>query len=256
MVVIGQRELENLILAGQPVEHADLSGIDWTDLPDGVLDARHCIFRDTGLLDADLTGAKFTACTFERVRFAGANLVDAVFSGCAFFDADSREGCDFGRADLDGAIFENCNLSTARFGLAGLFGASFRSCKAGGADFEEARFSRQAGRVSVSRVAFVDTMLDMASFRAARLEDCLVSQCSLRQADLRQVSLARADLRGSDLSEANLGGAILDAADLRDATLFGMDLTALASFAGLKVSEDQLADLVRPLGIRVFPRGR
>tara|TARA_R100000365_G_scaffold2764_1_gene8623 strand:+ start:559 stop:876 length:318 start_codon:yes stop_codon:yes gene_type:complete len=105
-------------------------------------------------------------------------------------------------------------------------------------------------------VRFIGTQLDMSSFRQARLEDCVFSECSLRQADLRQTTLSSTDMRGSDLSEANFNGAILDNADLRDATLLGLDVTQLTSFEGLKVSADQLTDIVRPLGIRVFPRAR
>lgn len=254
---MSQDQLEELIRSGKPVENVDLSDIDWTVLPDGALNARHCVFRQTGLTDAELAGAKFTDCTFERTRFAGANLTDAIFSGCSFFDGETRVGCDFSRADLDGATFENCNLSTSRFGLAGLFGAVFKNCKAAGADFEDARFSKQAGsRLAVSRVSFLSTRLDMASFRGAKLDDCVFSECSLRQADLRQVSFASADLRNSDFSEANFNGAFLDNADCRGATLLGVDLTRLSSFEGLKVSSDQLTDLVRPLGIRVFPATR
>ncbi|WP_127143411.1 pentapeptide repeat-containing protein [Pelagibacterium montanilacus] len=256
MVVVTQGQLEELILAGKPVDNADLSAIDWTDLPDGALHARHCVFRDAHLTDAELAGGKFESCTFERAWFGGANFTDALFSKCSFFDADSRKGCDFSRADFDGATFENCNLATAKFGLASLFDTSFRQCKAAGADFEDARFAKSSGRVAVSRVRFIGTQLDMSSFRQARLDDCILSECSLRQADLRQVTLSSADLRGSDLSEANLNGAILDNADLRDATLLGLDVTRLTSFEGVKVSADQLIDLVRPLGIRVFPRGR
>ena len=250
---MGQAQLEDLIVSGKPVEHADLSQIDWTDLADGALDARHCRFGAANLADAELAGARFSNCTFERCRFAGANLTDAVFTHCNFFDAETRQGCDFGRADLDGATFENCNLTTARFGLAGLFDTTFKYCKAAGADFQDARFAKSAGRVALSRVRFIGTQLDMASFRQARLEDCLFTECSLRQADLRQVVLSSADLRGSDLSEANLNGAILDTADLRDVTLLGIDVTKLASFEGIKVSRSQLTDIVRPLGIRVFP---
>lgn len=256
-MVISQGQLEELILAGKPVEGADLSAVDWSDLADGALHARHCRFEGASLADARLAGTTFEACTFERARFAGANLTDAVFSGCSFFDAEAGEGCEFSRADLEGATFENCNLAMARFGLASLFDTTFKHCKAAGADFEDARFAKTAGgRVAVSRVQFIATMLDMANFRQAKLDDCLFAECSLRQADLRQVSASSADFRDCDLSEANLNGAILDNADFRGATLMGIDITGLASFEGIKVSAEQLTDIVRPLGIRVFPRAR
>lgn len=255
--MISQAQLEEAILARTPVEDADLSAIDWSDLPSGALIARHCRFSGASFAEADLAGARFEGCNFERARFAGANFTDAQFSGCSFFDAEAREGCDFSRADLEGATFENCNLAMARFALAGLFDVTFKHCKAAGADFEDAHFSKTAGgRVAVSRVRFVSTILDMASFRQARLDDCVFTESSLRQADLRQVTAASADLRDCDLTEAILDGAILDNADLRGATVLGLDITKLASFEGTKVSAEQLADIVRPLGIKVFPRAR
>tara|TARA_R100000365_G_scaffold2764_1_gene8622 strand:+ start:114 stop:506 length:393 start_codon:yes stop_codon:yes gene_type:complete len=97
-----QGKLEELILAKKLVENADLSAIDWSDLVDGALHARHCVFRDAHLTDAELAGAKFEHCTFERAWFGGANFTDAVFSNCSFFDAETRQGCDFSRADFEG----------------------------------------------------------------------------------------------------------------------------------------------------------
>lgn len=255
--MISQGQLEELILAGQAVENADLSDIDWSNLPNGALVARHCLFRGASFAEAELAGARFENCSFEGARFAGANFTDAVFSASSFFDAEAGAGCDFSRADLEGAVFENCNLAMARFGLTSLFDASFKHCKAAGADFEDARFAKTAGGlVAVSRVQFIGTMLDMANFRHAKLDDCLFSECSLRQADLRQASLASADLRDCDLTEVNLNGAIVDNADLRGATVMGIDITQIASFEGIKVSAEQLSEIVRPLGIRVFPRAR
>lgn len=257
MVVISQGQFEELLLAGRAIEDADLSQIDWEDLPSGSPVLRRCIFRDCSFAEADLSGARFENCTFERVRFPGTNLTDAKFTGCTFFDGESRKGCDFGRADLDGAAFEACNLSTCRFALANLFDASFKRCKAAGCDFEDAIFGKKSGgRLAVARVHFSGCMLDMASFRQAVLDDCTLVECSLRQADLRQVSLRNADLNGSDLSEASLNGAILENADLRGAILLGLDVTRLAGFEGMRISSDQLSEIVRPLGIRVAPAGR
>lgn len=252
--MISQGQLEELLSSGQPVEHADLSAIDWTDLDAGVLVARHCTFSEVMFGEAELAGARFEDCSFSRCRFAATNLTDAVFLRCGFFDGETREGCSFSRADLQGATFENCNLATSGFGLASLFDVTFRNCKAAGADFEGARFSRMLGRKpGPSRAVFTNCMLDMANFSQAQLADCILSECSLRQANMWQAALSSADMRGSDLSEAGMAGAILDHADLRDAVLFGLDVTRLAGFEGIKVSADQLPDIVRAIGIKVFP---
>lgn len=257
MVVISQGQLEELILAGKPIENADLSQIDWTDLAPGRIVARKCVFRESSMVEAELVGALFENCTFENVRFAGANLTDARFVRCALFNAVTRQGCDFSRADLENASFENCNLSTARFHLARLFDATFDKCKASGCDFEDAIFSRKGGgRIAIARVRFAMTLLDMANFRQGSLEECIFTDCGLRQTDFRQATLAGADLSGSDLSEAVLDGAMLDNADLRGATLYGINITQLAGFENVKVSSDQLSDIVRALGIKVFPSRR
>lgn len=257
MVVISQGQLEEHLASGLPVEHADLSAIDWSDLGGGVLVARHCIFKDALFDDSELAGARFEDCTFSKCRFAGANLTDAIFLRCGFFDSETRAGCSFARSDLQGATFENCNLATADFGLASLFDVTFKNCKAAGVDFDGARFGRMLGRKpGPSRVRFLGSLLDMANFSQAKLADCVLSECSLRQANMWQADLSSADLRGSDLSEATTTGAILDNADLREAILFGIDVTRLSSFEGIKVSADQLPDIVRAIGIKVFPGAR
>lgn len=256
-MVISQGQLEELLASKLPVEHADLSEIDWSDLVGGVLVARHCVFRDVTFDDAELAGARFEDCTFTNCRFAGSNLTDALFLRSGFFDSETRAGCSFARSDLQGATFESCNLATADFGLASLMDVTFKNCKAAGVDFDGARFGRMMGRKQgPSRVTFIGSMLDMANFSQAKLSDCVLSECSLRQANLWQADLSSADMRGSDLSEAVMTGAILDNANLRDAILFGIDVTRLASFEGVKVSSDQLPDIVRAIGIKVFPSGR
>ncbi|WP_196258519.1 pentapeptide repeat-containing protein [Pelagibacterium limicola] len=253
-MVIGQGQFEALLVAGKPVEHADLSAIDWSDLAEGGLVARLCVLADALMGDAELAGARFEDCTFSRCRFAGTNLTDAVFLRCAFFDSETRTGCSFSRADLNGASFENCNLATCSFEFAELFDVTIRNCKAAGADFGNARFGKPiGGKAGVSRATFIGSMLDLANFEKAGLADCILTECSLRQTDFTQAVLSSADLRGSDLSEANLDGVILDNADLREAILFGIDVTRLTSFEGIKVSSDQLSDIVRAIGIKVFP---
>ncbi|WP_404403717.1 pentapeptide repeat-containing protein [Pelagibacterium halotolerans] len=253
--MIGQAQFEDLIAAGQPVEGSDLSEIDWSDLPAGAIILRDCTLSNARVIDADLSGTQFERCRFTKVGFPGANLTDAVFRDCAFFDAESGEGCDFGRANLEGAIFEGGNLAVSRFPHARLYDAAFRRCKAQGTDFENADFSKSiGGRTAISRVVFEMAILDMVSFRDAKLDDCVFAECSLRQSDFSGSTLASADMRDCDLSEGNFANAVLDNADLRGATVFGLDVTRLVSFEGLKLTPEQLSDVVKPLGIRVFPQ--
>ena len=141
----------------------------------------------------------------------------------------------------------------SRFPRADLHAASFIACKAPGSDFEDADFSRRAGRNSVALVTFSECILDMASFRGAMLDQCNLEGSSLTQADFTRASLKEANLQRADLSEAIVQGAEFERADLREANLTGFKLLDLKSRSGIKLSESSLKGLMAPLGIRVFP---
>lgn len=250
---LSQSELFDLVEQRLPIQDRDLGDIDWADLPGGALTFRRCELTGGRLTDAALDGATFDQCSFLRCSFASADLSDAKFQTCVFFDTDARKGCDFFAARLDGARFEGCNLSISSFANASLYGATLHKCKASGADFEGASFARKVARTAIAKGTLTDCMLDMANFSGLVLDGCDFSESSLKQADFSRTGLVEAHLRGCNLSAANVVGARLDKADMREATLDGLDLGSAQSFAGIKVSASTLSALAGPLGIRVFP---
>lgn len=250
--MIRQADFEDAIAAGTPIADADLSHLDWSDLPDGRVVLRSC--RIVGsLAEAQLEGARFEHCDFSQASFRAANLAQAKFVQCTFFDVDARKGCEFDSANLVSAVFEQCNLALCRFGRATLYDVTLDRCKAAGASFEDADFSRKSGRQIVAKADLSGTMLDMASFRGVRLDGCALRGCSLRQSDFSRADLVEADFAEASLVEASFNGADMSKADLRGANLSGLNLAQAKSFAGIKVHESQVSALVGPLGIRVFP---
>jgi len=252
-VVIGQEAFADAIRAGDTIADADLSEIDWEDLPSGRVSLRNCLLRGASLAEAGLGEAQFDGVSFFDCRFAAADLVNARFSQCSFFDGEDRTGCDFADAQLRGASFLECNLSLARFAGANLHGATLDRCKASGADFEDASFARKSGRTVVTAGRLVKCVLDFVNFRNVPLDKVVFEGSSLRQADFSRCDLTAADFRDADLSAAIVSEAQLDDVDLRGASVSGLDLTRARSFGGIKVNESQLSALAGPFGMRVFP---
>lgn len=250
---MGQAAFEEAIRSGDIVEGQDLSAIDWRELPAERIVVRNCSLSGADLMEAGLDEVQFQDTTFLDCRFRGAELINAKFSQCSFFDADRRTGCDFADVQLRGASFVNCNVSMSRFAGANLHAVFWQGCKASGADFEDASFTRKSGRTSVVAGKFVDCALDYANFARTCLDDCDFTGSSLRQADFKRARLNGTCFQRADLTEAIVDDAQFDKADLRAATLTGFDVTTIKSFAGIKVNQSQLGGLVGPLGIRVFP---
>jgi fluoroquinolone resistance protein len=91
----------------------------------------------------------------------------------------------------------------------------------------------------------------LADLSDIKLPGCDLAQSLFREADLSGANLEGADLRDTDLFGAITSGAKLAGADLRGAEISGLDLTALASRDGLKITADQQYALLSALGIAV-----
>ncbi|HQN51936.1 MAG TPA: pentapeptide repeat-containing protein, partial [Phenylobacterium sp.] len=149
-------------------------------------------------------------------------------------------------------MFVRCDLSFARFDRAGLYGVSFEACNLRGSSFIKADFAKALGR-SIVRTAgsFAGSNLELADLAELRLPGGDFSRCSFREADLANADLEGADLREADLFQASTFGLKLARADLRGAEVSGLDLKALGSIEGLRVTLDQQAALLTAMGVEV-----
>jgi len=199
-----------------------------------------------------LQGASFERCKLLRCRFPHADLREAVFKDCQFFDPAAKLGPAFSFTRLEGARFERCDLTHAKFEGAELYEVRFEACNLTGAAFHRASFARTFGR-KVERIAaeFLDCNLGLADLAEARLTGANLARSRLREADLSNADLEGADLTGADLFQAIVDGTRLAEADLRGAEVSGLDLRRLATYRDLKITADQQFRLLDAMGIDV-----
>ncbi len=209
---------------------------------------------DAQLSSVILQNARFTGCRFVRCRFAHADLREAVFDHCDFADPDSHSGPQFAFSRLDEARFLACDLSFADIDRTSLYGAVFEACNLRGARFHRADFTRAfGGKVVRTAGAFIGCNLELADLADAALPGCDLSRSSLREADLTAADLEGCDLTSCDLFQALTTGTKLAGADLREGELSGLDLTALGSVWGMKVTAAQQYQLLSAMGVDVHP---
>jgi len=209
---------------------------------------------DAQLSSVILQNARFVRCRFVRCRFAHADLREAVFDHCDFADPDSHSGPQFAFSRLDETRFIACDLSFADVDRTSLYGVAFEACNLRGARFHRAEFSRAfGGKVVRTAAAFTGCNLELADLADAALPGCDLSRSSMREADLTGADLEGSDLTGCDLFQALTAGARLAGADLREGELSGLDLTALGSVSGMKVTTGQQYQLLTAMGVDVHP---
>jgi uncharacterized protein YjbI with pentapeptide repeats len=228
------------LAAGEPVEDADLTGLDLRGLLDGhrapVL--RRCSATEPDLHGADLTGLTLDACLFPGADLRGATLDDArVRRG-------SLVGAELVDADLTDAVFEATDLSRIRLTGALLTETRFTDCRMIGADLSGLRGLAVTYRLDGSNLGLAN--LQDVAWRAVTLRGLDLSEADLRGADLREATLLDCTLRDVDLAHTRLAGA-----DLRGADLGELTQDAPRTLRGAIVSESQAADVCRALGLVV-----
>lgn len=113
-VVLSAGWLINTVVTGASLAHGslrrataigtDFTGTDLTEI-DGVrMSATSCSLLDVLLVDADLRGATFGTCRFDRARLAGAKLDQTAFVDCDLLAVDTK------RVDISGLILAGSSV--------------------------------------------------------------------------------------------------------------------------------------------------
>jgi fluoroquinolone resistance protein len=237
---------------GGAYDGLDLSAYDFAERDLSDVKLSHCTVVDAQLSAVLLPGARFTECRFTRCRFAHADLREAVFVRCNFADPDSHLGVQIAFSQADQARFEACDLSFAEIERSSLWAAVFTDTNLRGARFHRADFTRRLSpKTEHNSVTFQRCNLELADLSDAVLRGCDLSGSSLREADLTDAQLEGADLKACDLFQALTSGAKFAGADLRGADVSGLDLTALASCEGMKITMAQQQALLTAMGLDV-----
>jgi uncharacterized protein YjbI with pentapeptide repeats len=140
----------------------DLAGVTLTDLP---------------LDGAEIGGCRFTAATFERVSFCGAQL------SLSFFDRGTFIGCDF-----SGATIMNCVFA----------GSELRDCRFEDCEIVQVNFLGIHGR----RTPFDHSNLYGSRFVGSVLEEVSMRDCNLTRTFFDASHQAVVDFRSSNTAEA------------------------------------------------------
>lgn len=220
--------LENLY-----VEHADLSGADFSEAQLSGVVAEQTIFRN-----AELHGAKLVDFYARTADFSGANLSDVRGITCVFARS-SLMNADLQGASLRDAVFDGCDLRGASLRRADLMSAGFRHARIEGADFTGADLSFADLRKLDLRAAefaganFYGARLEKADLQGMRLPGVQFPGAMLTGADLTASEMPYANFSGADLRLAGLAEVEWENASLRDADLRGATFHMGSSRSGL-----------------------
>jgi fluoroquinolone resistance protein len=242
------------ISAGRTVSSLRISDDRWPELDCQGASFADCVFERVQFSNPVLGDARFANCRFVSCRFSHAELAGAWFEACGFAGEDAK-GCSFAFSDLQRAVFRACDLRLAAFDRTELFAVEMADCNLTGAKFSKVDFSRALSRKQIqTRASFQACKMDFVDLSESKLPGCSLAGSRLREADLSGADLTDADLRDCDLFQAILDGAKLSGADLSGAEVSGLNLTTLADFAGVRISDDQMFRLLDAMGVSVRVR--
>lgn len=211
-----------------------------------------CLFQIPTIRGAGLTSAEFSDCRFEPTRFANCKLGRARFVGCSLFDAGTKKGCTFAFCDLQAAEVVRSNLSSGSFEGCELYGVNAVDSIFRGARFPRSTFTKAISKRSMlTKAAFDRCNFSFADLSGLHLQGCEFLSCKLSEASLIDADLSQATLLRCALDRVEWDRAKLRKADLRGSNLSGLNLTALAEYAGLRISESEQAEILKHLGIEV-----
>lgn len=255
MTPLTTAQLQAVLAARQPIAGATLAGIDWADLAAEDASFTDCTFPEAQFAGTSFAGARFLRCTFPRARFVRADLTDATFESCGFVaQGDRPEGCTLSLATLRNTSFTACDLSLARIERSDLFNIQMDQCTLRGARLHKLDFSHAYSRKHIAtRATLRHCTFELAELSGLALPGADLTGSRFREADLSNTDLTGAILRDADLFQAILANARLANADLRGADISGLALPALATHAGLKITQSQQHVLLESLGIDVHP---
>ena len=170
----------------------------------------------------ELKGARFEACSFRNVNWAGADLRQARFEDCTFTD------CDLSNIKALGVSFQD-----VRFEGCKLLGISFEVCNPLGLNVRFERCNLEAStwqEMDVRGFQFYECKLQYTDFTAANCEGVKFAQCDLLQAVFERTNLKKADFRTAeqwtlDPAANQVKGAVFSECELKGLLqLWGLDL--------------------------------
>lgn len=229
---------------GAVFDHIEIHDADLSQTKAFALEFQHCKFVNVDMCNVDWEKLKSYSSEFINCQFIDANLEDATFDTCLFFDPVSSVSCNFLRANLRSSTFKNCDLSGCVFESSDVFRISIEDSNAVGTKFFRANFNGSA--------KLIKNKLKYANLRGANLSKCDVSNNEMIWAILDEADFTEAVLIGSDLGGASIRYAKFAGADLRGVVLSSFDIRTL-NISGAKILESQMRNLLENCELIIFP---
>jgi uncharacterized protein YjbI with pentapeptide repeats len=229
MADIAREEIIRRAQRKEPIERANLAGLDLSGAAlDGLVLVR-CDLSGANLDKATMRGAKLSGTTLKEAFLSNADLSNSNLEGAelegAVMRATNLRGANLTRANLEGADLEGADAMEARLVFAYLDGAKLGRAKLRGAILHnvvatEAYF----GGVDASKADFTGADLTRVSFEDAVLQDAVFTHARLGGANARGADFARASFVKADLVNTVLAKANLTEVDARHADITGANL--------------------------------
>ena len=177
----------------------------------------------------DSAERRFAGITFEECEF-----IDCDFSACQF------QGCKFTNCD-----FKRCNLSLADFSNSQLFGISFSDCKLVGVDCTKADWPQYYRDFELK---FKRCLLNDASFYGLTLNELVLDECKVHDADFREGNFADSKMTLCTFDRSLFMHTNLERVDFSDSTGCSIDVLA-NELKGATFSSFEAVHLLESLGI-------
>ncbi len=254
--LIGEQEFLESLANGKSFRNILIKDAVFAKNKANDLTFRNCVFDRVDFTKVSWIGLKCTSVMFRSCNLSNADLEDAVFENCSFFDPNSPTesrrsqsiyppgGCKFLRANLHSATFMNCDLSFCVFEGANVFRITIEDSKATSTKFFRANFNSSA--------RLINNIMHYADLRGAQLSKCDASLTDFRWANLDEVNFTEAVLVGSNLSGTTVRYAKFEKADLRGANIASFDIRTI-DLHGAKIFESQMQNLLENCGLVIFP---
>ncbi len=248
--------LRDEIERGNGVSGQNMSGFDFEWIGgEEELTFQNCMIRGTRIKGDAVISSTWRNCRFIDCEFVGANLRDARFEGCVFFEGAHPTPTSFRFCDLKRAVFKTCNMSLVKILGCEAFDIAMEDCQMRGVEIENTKIVQAAGRRRFNAAKFKTCQLIDAIFDQMDLTSCEFDGCDLSQGTFEGARMVNTTLRDCNLQSIEVNGADFSGADLRGSELFGFKLQDLKGYAGMMVSAGQQHHLLGSIGIDVSPDG-
>lgn len=177
--------------------------------------------------------------TFDRVRYAGRQVVRREFDRCAFADCAFTETA-FSLCRFRDCIFKECDLRLAQLRGSTFVNTRFEKSKVTGVDWTVTTWPDGG---LFTPVHFNECDISLSSFFGLNLKKTQIIRCTAKEVNFSEADLTQADCTFTDFAESHFLHTNLTEADFTHATNY----TIAAGTNTLKKTKFSLPEAVRLL---------